>query len=99
MCLSVPSFFPRLTLVLHGVLDITPSPALPAAPPQPRRGRARAHPGCSRSLQWRIKGDGHDAARLGLPPSTLRSRTEKWDHPRAKNARVGEEGCGRLSMQ
>ena len=88
---------PGSTLVLHGVLDITPSPALPAAPAHSLAGVERAHIlAVLEACQWRIKGDGHAAARLGLPPSTLRSRMKKLGITRSakENARVGEEGCG-----
>jgi transcriptional regulator with GAF, ATPase, and Fis domain len=64
--------------VLHDVLEITPSPDLPAAPAHSLEGVERAHIlAVLEACQWRIKGDGQAAARLGLPPSTLRSRMKK----------------------
>jgi GAF domain-containing protein len=66
------------TLTLHDVLEITPSPALPATPAHSRKGVEHVHIlAVLDACQWRIKGDGHAAARLGLPPSTLRSRMKK----------------------
>jgi GAF domain-containing protein len=66
------------TLTLHDVLEITPSPALPAAPAHSLKGVEHAHIlAALDACQWRIKGDGQAAARLGLPPSTLRSRMKK----------------------
>jgi transcriptional regulator with GAF, ATPase, and Fis domain len=73
---------PGSTLVLHDVLEATPSPDLPAAPVHSPahnlEGVERAHIlAVLEACQWRIKGAGHAAARLGLPPSTLRSRMKK----------------------
>jgi formate hydrogenlyase transcriptional activator len=73
---------PGSTLVLHDVLATTPSPDLPAAPVHSPahnlEDMERAHIlTVLESCQWRIKGAGHAAAHLGLPPSTLRSRMRK----------------------
>ena len=69
---------PGSTLVLHDVLGTTPRPDLPAAPVHSLEGMERAHIlAVLDACQWRIKGTGQAAARLGLPPSTLRSRMKK----------------------
>src|SRR5262249_30835529 len=69
---------PGSTLALDEVLGTTPRPDPPAAPSQSLEDAERAHIlAVLDACQWRIKGAGQAAARLGLPPSTLRSRMKK----------------------
>ena len=76
---------PGSTLVLHDVLGITPSPDLSAVPAHSLEGMERAPILAGLEAgQWRIKGAGQVAARLGLPPSTLRSRMKKFRITRSR---------------
>jgi transcriptional regulator of acetoin/glycerol metabolism len=69
---------PGSTLALDDVLGPTPRPDPPAAPAHSLESLERAHIlAVLNACQWRIKGAGQAAARLGLPPSTLRSRMKK----------------------
>jgi formate hydrogenlyase transcriptional activator len=76
---------PGSTLMLHEVLSPTPRPDLPAAPAHSLEGVERAHIlAVLEACQWRIKGAGQAAARLGLPPSTLRWRMKKLGITRSR---------------
>jgi transcriptional regulator with GAF, ATPase, and Fis domain len=76
---------PGATLTLEHVLGPTPRPALPAAPAHSLAGIERTHIlAVLDACQWRIKGAGQAAVRLGLPPSTLRSRMKKLGITRSR---------------
>jgi len=76
---------PGSTLVLHDVLGTTSSPTLPAVSAHSLEAMERAHIlAVLDACQWRIKGAGQAAARLGLPPSILRSRMKKLGITRSR---------------
>jgi formate hydrogenlyase transcriptional activator len=66
------------TLVLEEALGSTLGPGKTATPDQNLEDIERAHiPAVLEACQWRIKGVGQAAARLGMHPSTLWSRMKK----------------------
>jgi predicted ATPase/transcriptional regulator with GAF, ATPase, and Fis domain len=76
---------PGATLALDEVLGTTPRPDQSAAPAPSLEDVERAHIlAVLEACQWRIKGAGQAAARLGLPPSTLRSRMKKLGITRSR---------------
>jgi transcriptional regulator with GAF, ATPase, and Fis domain len=76
---------PGATLALDEGLGIVPRPDRPAAPDHSLESVERAHIlAVLEACQWRLKGAGHAATRLGLPPSTLRSRMKKLGITRSR---------------
>lgn len=69
---------PGSTLVLHETLESRLELAPPATSDQSLEDVERAHIlAVLEACQWRIKGEGQAADRLGLHPSTLWSRMKK----------------------